>query len=90
LLELQLDKGESSAIALALEIPNSVIILDDQKARRVAEKLALDVTGTLGVIIKAKSKNIISSIKPFLQKLKTTNFRLTEAIEKEALKQAGE
>lgn len=34
LLELQIDKGESSAIALALEIPGSTVILDDYKARK--------------------------------------------------------
>lgn len=34
LIELQIDKGESSAIALAMETPNSVMILDDFKARK--------------------------------------------------------
>lgn len=90
LLELQLDKGEASAIALALETPNSTVILDDQKARKIAEKLDLQVTGTLGVIIKAKNKNIISSIKPLLDKLSGTNFRLGKSIEEEALRQANE
>lgn len=59
ILELQLDKGEASAIALALEMKNSTIILDDYKARQVAVKLGLDVTGTLGVIIKAKKEGVI-------------------------------
>ncbi len=46
LIEMQLDKGESSAIALALEIPDSLIILDDYKARKFAQRLGLTVTGT--------------------------------------------
>ena len=90
LLELQIDKGEASAIALALEKQDAILILDDRKARQVAEKLALEVTGTLGVIIKAKHKNIIASIKPLLDKLSATNFRLSKAIEEEALRQANE
>lgn len=90
LLELQVDKGEASAIALALEIPDVTIILDDQKARKVAEKLDLEVTGTLGVIIKAKNNDLIPSIKPFLTKLSVTNFRLSKTLEIEALKQANE
>ena len=90
LLELQVDKGEASAIALALETQNATVILDDRKARKVAERLALEVTGTLGVIIKAKNKNIISSIKPLLEKLSETNFRLSKAIEEESLRQANE
>jgi predicted nucleic acid-binding protein len=90
ILELQLDKGEASTIALALEIPESTIILDDYKARRVAEKLNLNVTGTLGVIIKAKKNGVIKSIKPYIQQLKTNNFHLTLELEKEALKEAKE
>jgi predicted nucleic acid-binding protein len=41
LLEMQIDKGESSAIALALETPNSTIILDDYKARKIADQLRI-------------------------------------------------
>ncbi|HPI11658.1 MAG TPA: DUF3368 domain-containing protein [Catalimonadaceae bacterium] len=90
LLELQIDKGESSAIALALEIPGSTVILDDFKARKIAIKLGIQVTGTLGVIIRARQKGIISSIKPILGKLKQTNFRLSTDLESEALMMAGE
>jgi predicted nucleic acid-binding protein len=90
LLELQIDKGESSAIALALEMPGSTVILDDFKARKIAIKLGIQVTGTLGVIIRARQKGIISSIKPILGKLKQTNFRLSPELELEALKMAGE
>jgi len=90
LLEQQIDRGESSAISLALETTYSTIILDDSKARRVAKQLNLNFTGTIGVIVKAKLKGIIPSIKPILGKIKQTNFRLTAAIEKEALKEANE
>lgn len=89
-LELQLDKGESSAIALALEIPNSTLILDDQKARKAAIKLGLTITGTLGVIIKAKLIGVIPWIKPILAKLQNTDFRLSSELHDEALKQANE
>lgn len=59
MLEFQIDKGEASAIALALEISAELIILDDYKARLTAEKLGLDITGTLGIIIRAKKNGII-------------------------------
>lgn len=90
LLEMQIDKGESSAIALALEYSNSTIILDDYKARKIAERLGIPFTGTIGVIIKAKLKGIIPSIKPLLAKIKQTNFRLSPDIELCALKEAKE
>ncbi len=90
LLEMQVDKGEASALALALETPGSTIIIDDYRARKVAEKLKLNYTGTLGVIIRAKIKAIIPSIKPLLTKIKQTDFRLTNEIEQQVLKEAGE
>ncbi|QLH47471.1 MAG: DUF3368 domain-containing protein [Bacteroidota bacterium] len=90
LLEMQIDKGESSAIALALETPNSTIILDDYKARRIAEKLGLAYTGTIGVIVKAKLLGIVPSIKPLLDKIKLTDFRLSADIELQALKESKE
>ncbi|MBK8551850.1 MAG: DUF3368 domain-containing protein [Ignavibacteria bacterium] len=90
MLELQIDKGEASAIALAVEIKDCTIILDDLKARNIAEGLNIDITGTPGVIIKAKNKKIITSIKPYLQKLKSTDFRLTPDLEILALKESGE
>lgn len=90
ILELQIDKGESSAIALAMEIPDSTIILDDYKARKIAHQLGLSYTGTIGVIVKAKLRGLIPSISPILNKIKQTNFRLTEELELQALKQSGE
>ncbi len=68
LLEMQIDKGESSAIALALETPDCTIILDDYKARKIADRLGLHFTGTIGVIVKAKLNGVIPSVKPILQK----------------------
>ena len=90
ILELQIDKGESSAIALALETPDSVVILDDYKARRIAERLGITFTGTIGVIIKAKLNGIIPSIKPIIEKIKQTDFRLSDELELLALKEADE
>ena len=90
ILELQIDKGEASAIALALELPGSLIILDDLAARTLAKYLDIKITGTIGVIIKAKLNGVIPSIKPVLDKIKKTNFRLSAALEIIALKAAEE
>jgi len=90
ILEMQVDKGEASTIALALETSNSKIIIDDYRARKVAEKLAINFTGTIGVVIKAKLEGIITSIKPILAKIKQTDFRITGEIERQALKEAAE
>jgi len=90
ILELQIDKGESSAIALALETPDSVVILDDYKARKIAERLGITLTGTIGVIIKAKLNGTIPSVKSIIEKIKQTDFRLSDELELLALKEADE
>ena len=90
LLEMQIDRGEASAIALALETSDCTIILDDYKARIIAQRLGINITGTIGVIIRAKLSNIIPSIKPLLEKIKLTDFRLSDDLELLALKEAVE
>jgi hypothetical protein len=79
-LELQIDKAESSAIASAMETPNCTIIVDNYKARKVAEKLGLEITGTIGVILKAKLRGVIPSVKPYLNKLIQSGFHLSEQV----------
>lgn len=90
LLETQIDEGEASAISLAMEYKDCTLILDDLKARKIAHQLGINFTGTLGVIIKAKLNGITPSIKPILEKIKRTNFRLTSEIETKALIEARE
>lgn len=87
---MQIDRGEVSAIALALETPHCTVILDDYKARKVAQSLHINLTGTIGVIVKAKLKGFIPSIKPYLEKIRQTDFRLSLSIELQALNEAGE
>ena len=90
LFEKRIDKGEASAIMLALEIPNSTIIIDDFKGRSLAKELGIKVTGTMGIIILAKNKKLIPSIKPMLEKIKETNFYISKELENEALGLAKE
>jgi predicted nucleic acid-binding protein len=85
-LETQVDWGEASAIALAKEVENSILLLDDLKARKLAHKLKIKFTGTLGVFHKAKQMGIIDKIKPLIDKLLMTNFRISENIILELLK----
>ncbi len=82
--------GEITSLALALEFKNSTVILDDDKAKKIAKSFNLDVTGSLGIIVKAKEKNIISNVREVLTAIKTTNFYLPSSLENLVLKVAGE
>ncbi|WP_295434383.1 DUF3368 domain-containing protein [uncultured Thiodictyon sp.] len=57
----ELDRGEKQTLALARKYPDSTVIIDERLARSVAEYLGIKVTGTLGVLVKAKALGLISS-----------------------------
>jgi predicted nucleic acid-binding protein len=84
------DKGEASAIALAHEVENKYLITDDLGARKLAIKLGLSVIGTLGVLLRAKQEGYIVSVKPFVELMKQTNFRVSDDLYETTLHKAGE
>ena len=88
-LRLVVDAGESEAIALAYET-GTRILLDDRKAREAARRLGVPVTGTVGLLLKAKQSAVIPAIRPLLDALDTNQFRIGEALRSEALRLAGE
>ena len=90
LLRLELDPGEASAIALALKHAGCRIILDERKGRIVAKRLHLKVTGTVGLIIKAKEAGFISSGKVALAQLEEHGFWLSERLKRQILARMGE
>ena len=89
-LSTMVDKGEASALALAMEQTGSFLILDDHKARKLANDLKLEYTGTLGFLVVCKLEGKIKFIRPLLNKIKQTNFRLAEDLEYKILEKAGE
>jgi predicted nucleic acid-binding protein len=90
IVEVLVDKGEASTIALAIENENSLLIVDDLKARKFAQNLGIKVTGTMGIIVEAKLAGVIPSVKPLLKRIRQTNFRITQKLELLILKKAGE
>jgi predicted nucleic acid-binding protein len=66
------------------------LIVDNLKARKLSEKVGIDYTGTFGIIIYAKKTGVIASVIPILDKIKQTNFRLSDSLVNEILKMAGE
>ncbi len=90
LLEFRLDLGEASALALALEYENCLLIIDDNKGRKEAKQLGIAITGTVGVLIIAKHKGHISSIGPFIKAIEKTDFRISKKILNDALGRCGE
>lgn len=89
-IETLVDKGEASAIALAVEYEDCLLIIDDLKGRKLALKLGISITGTFGIIIDAKLKGILPLVKPLIEKIRQTDFYVSEALEAIILEKAGE
>ncbi len=89
-LMLELDEGESEAVVLAIEMKANLVLMDDYDGREVARALGLRVTGTIGVLLRAKFEGKIESIKDELEKLKKTGFWLSDGLYDRILREAGE
>ena len=85
-----LGAGEREVLALALERPSPLVVLDDALARRFAEKLGMALTGTLGLLLRAKQMGRIDRVQPYLASLESLNFRLDDRTRLNILKLAGE
>ncbi|CUU10469.1 Predicted nucleic acid-binding protein, contains PIN domain [Armatimonadetes bacterium GBS] len=83
------DDGEAEAIVLAQE-KGWRLIIDDKKARAYARQQGVRVIGTLGVLLRAKQEGFVPAVKPLVEALQSTGFRITPALQREVLRLAGE
>ena len=89
-LKESVDPGEASALALAIETTNPLVIIDDLKGRKLAKRMTLNIMGTLGVLLKAKQHHIIPLVRPYIDRIQETNFRVSQEVISYVLEQAGE
>lgn len=87
---LDLDKGEAETIILAAEMEADLTILDETLGRYHAKHAGLKLTGTLGIVLKAKNSGYIKEIKPLLSDLKNKGIWLSDNLIDEVLKSANE
>lgn len=85
-----LDRGEAEVIALALECPPSMILLDELTGRKVAESLRLPIVGSVGILLRAKQMGIITHVKPLLNEMLRCGIRYSQRFITTFLRQIGE
>jgi predicted nucleic acid-binding protein len=90
LFNVILGSGESDAITLYLEIGADFLLCDDKKARNYAKSININVVGSFGLLIKAKEKKLIKSIKPLVEIIEKSDIFIDKQTVKIILQSAGE
>jgi uncharacterized protein len=85
-----LDRGEAEVIALGQELSTDLLIIDEKLARRHAVRLGFNITGVLGVLLRAKEAGLIQAVEPLLQQLIDGGIWIGVDVRTETLRLAGE
>lgn len=85
-----LDRGEAEAIALAQAIRADLLIIDERLGRRHAQRLGLSITGTLGVLLRAKNQGYIATIEPLIREMRKGGIRFSDQLVARTIELAGE
>jgi len=85
-----LDRGEAEAIVLAREIGADRLVMDDLDARRFARRVGLEVVGTMGLLLAARLRGEIPSIREEIERLQKLGFRVSPSLVEAMLREAGE
>ena len=87
-LSVKLEIGEATSIALALELPDCLLIIDEKKGRRTAKQLGIKIKGTFGIILDGIERGLIEEPNTIADRLERAGFRLSESL-KNALSEKG-
>lgn len=90
LIEADLHWGEAEAIVLVRELKAERLVIDDQDARRFADRCEIKTIGTLGILLAAKLRGEIPSLRIEIDRLLTAGFRINPNLKAAVLKRAGE
>lgn len=90
LFRSRLHSGEIEVILLAQETAADLLIMDDNAAKKTAKFLGFTVTGTMGVLLRAKREGLITAVKPLLEGLIEDGLFVSPAVQNYVLEQAGE
>lgn len=85
-----LDQDEATSIALASEYDNSLLIIDEVKGRKIAKEMGIQIIRYIGCFSIAKEKGYINAVKPIIEKMEKTNFRVSEALINKVLAKVNE
>lgn len=89
-LDAYADAGETEAMILYKQVNADWLLIDDKRGRKVAQINNIKIIGSMGVLLAAKKKGLITAIKPKLDLLAQSNIYFSPALYQSILKSAGE
>ncbi|MBI4867538.1 MAG: DUF3368 domain-containing protein [Candidatus Wallbacteria bacterium] len=89
-LQAYLDDGEAAVIALAQQLGISRVIIDERRGRLAARTMGLAVTGSLGILLRAKRLGFLEAVKPCLDEMQSHGVWLDSQLIRLVLREAGE
>jgi predicted nucleic acid-binding protein len=89
-IEWSLGSGETSVIAACLERPGAIAVLDDAEARACARSLGVPLVGTLGVVARCRTRNLIPSVGAVFTELRAAGLFLEDGLVRSVLRALGE
>ena len=89
-LRILVGRGEAEAIALAQRETGAVLLMDDLRARKLADRLGLRRMGTVALLGQAKREGLIPALKPALEALVANNIFISQRLIDAALREVGE
>lgn len=90
MLANSLDLGEAAVIQLALNQSIPTVCIDEAVGRRIARLSGLQLTGSIGILLRAKREGHPIIIKDSIQRMLDQGIRLSQKVIDVALKQSGE
>lgn len=91
LLAKELGPGEAAVIATAYRLRAGLVLIDERRARRIAEQAySLKVKGSAGILVSAKQAGLILAVRPLLDAMAREGYYLSERLITRAAKEAGE
>ena len=75
-----LEIGEATSIALALELDDCLLIIDEKKGRRTAKQLGIEITGTFGIVMQGIDNDLLSDPSNVVARLERAGFRISDML----------
>lgn len=89
-LSMLMDYGESESVILYKELEADYLLIDDSKARSIAESLDIVCIGSVGILIRAKQKGLIVELRSIFEFWLANDRHFSKKLLNQILKQQGE